>query len=94
MYAGELVEEGTVFEIFDQPAHPYSKALLSALPRSHKSEGRIAAISGTVPRIMDKAGHCRFHNRCPRARDACRETSPAFIQLTETHRVRCHPGGI
>ena len=94
MYAGELVEEGTVFEIFENPAHPYSKALLSALPRGHKSEGRIAAISGTVPRIMDKADHCRFHNRCPKAGENCREGSPTFISLSETHRVRCHPEGI
>lgn len=94
MYAGELVEEGTVFEIFEKPAHPYSKALLSALPRNHKSEGRIAAISGTVPRIMDKANHCRFHNRCPKAKECCREENPTFISLSESHRVRCHPEGI
>jgi oligopeptide/dipeptide ABC transporter ATP-binding protein len=94
MYAGELVEEGTVFEIFEKPAHPYSKALLSALPRGHKSEGRIAAISGTVPRIMDKANHCRFHNRCPKAKESCRKENPTFISLSETHRVRCHPESI
>ena len=94
MYAGELVEEGTVFEIFENPAHPYSRALLSALPRGHKSQGRIAAISGTVPRILDKNDLCRFHNRCPKAGEACEEGRPSFVNLSETYRVRCHSEGI
>ncbi|HZK29306.1 MAG TPA: ABC transporter ATP-binding protein [Clostridia bacterium] len=90
MYAGELVEEGTVFEIFNHPVHPYSKALLSALPRCRKTEKRIDAISGTVPRIFEKVDHCRFHNRCPKAKALCAEIGPSFLALTETHRVRCH----
>ncbi len=90
MYAGELVEEGTVFEIFNRPVHPYSKALLSALPRYRKTEKRIDAISGTVPRIFEKTDHCRFHNRCPKANTLCAEMGPSFLELSATHRVRCH----
>ncbi len=90
MYAGELVEEGNVFEIFQKPRHPYSQALLSALPRYRKTEKRIAAIEGTVPRIFEKENNCRFHNRCPLANQDCQQGKPTFVQISDSHRVRCH----
>ncbi|MBR3719729.1 MAG: ABC transporter ATP-binding protein [Firmicutes bacterium] len=89
MYAGELVEEGEVHEIFRNPVHPYSQALLAALPKIKKSEGTIKTIEGTVPRILEKKPECRFANRCPYADDACRCTSPEGRFVSEGHMVRC-----
>ena len=89
MYAGELVEEGEVHEIFRNPVHPYSQALLAALPKIKKSEGTIKTIEGTVPRILKKKPECRFANRCPYADDACRCTSPEGRFVSEGHMVRC-----
>ena len=90
MYAGELVEEGEVHEIFRNPIHPYSQALLAALPKIKKSEGTIQTIEGTVPRILEKKPECRFANRCPYADETCRTCSPEARFITEDHMVRCH----
>ena len=67
MYAGEVVEVGDVFEIFDHPRHPYTELLMKALPRKTKKEGRLQTIDGSVPRIVNKKPECRFANRCPYA---------------------------
>ena len=90
MYAGELVEEGEIHEIFRQPIHPYSQALLSALPRMKKSQGRIQAIEGNVPRITEKEDVCRFANRCPYAEAICREKRPERREVVPGHWVCCH----
>ncbi|HPX70905.1 MAG TPA: ABC transporter ATP-binding protein [Bacillota bacterium] len=90
MYAGEIVEEGEVGEIFKNPLHPYSEALLSALPKIKKKEGRIKTIEGTVPRILEKKAECRFCNRCPYADDICRTAAPETKFVSEGHSVRCH----
>lgn len=68
MYAGELVEQGDVFEIFRAPKHPYTRLLMKALPRGTKQEGRLQTIDGTVPRLMEVQPGCRFANRCPMAK--------------------------
>ena len=90
MYAGELVEEGEVHEIFRNPVHPYSQALLAALPKIKKSEGTIRTIEGTVPRILEKKPECRFANRCPYADETCRCSSPEAKFIEDGHMVRCH----
>lgn len=92
MYAGEIVEEGTVFDIFKNPVHPYSRALLSTLPRYHKSLRRIAAIDGNVPRITEKRAECRFRNRCPYSSEdeRCATQSPNAVSFGSGHIVRCH----
>ena len=90
MYAGELVEEGEVHEIFRNPVHPYSQALLAALPKIKKSEGTIRTIEGTVPRILENKPECRFANRCPYADETCRCSSPEAKFIADGHMVRCH----
>lgn len=90
MYAGQLVEEGNVFTIFDHACHPYTKALLRSLPRIFKSEGRLATIEGTVPRVMEGFTGCRFANRCPFCEDRCLNVSPARVEAGEGHTVLCH----
>ena len=90
MYAGELVEEGSVSEIFHNPRHPYARALLSTLPNCRKTDRRIAAIEGTVPRMLEKKPMCRFCNRCPLAGEICRTSVPEIKTDGDGHLVRCH----
>ena len=90
MYAGEMVETGDVFEIFENPKHPYTKLLMQALPRKTKTEGRLQTISGSVPRITEKKPECRFANRCPLAQDICFQASPQTVMVKEDHMCRCH----
>lgn len=90
MYAGELVEQGDVFEIFREPKHPYTRLLMKALPRGTKQEGRLQTIDGTVPRLMKVQPGCRFANRCPLAKEICHNQDPAVRALSATHTYRCH----
>ncbi|MED4582541.1 ABC transporter ATP-binding protein [Brevibacillus choshinensis] len=90
MYAGELVEMGDVNTIFENPLHPYTKALMQALPRHSKNVGRISTIEGTVPRIIGEFIGCRFANRCPFAEDICRSKTPTMREITTGHFVSCH----
>lgn len=90
MYAGEVVEQGTVFDIFDNPKHPYTKLLMKALPRKAKSEGRLQTIDGSVPRLTESNPGCRFENRCPYAMDICKTKDPERRMVTESHSFNCH----
>ncbi len=90
MYAGELVETGDVYEIFENPKHPYTKLLMQALPRKTKAEGRLKTIPGSVPRITEKKDECRFSNRCPYAEEICRTQAPPEVQVADDHMCRCH----
>ena len=90
MYAGEVVEQGTVFDIFDDPKHPYTKLLMKALPRKTKSEGRLQTIDGSVPRLTENIPGCRFENRCPYAMDICKAQDPNSVMVSESHSFRCH----
>ena len=90
MYAGELVECGDVYQVFENPAHPYAQALLSSLPRIRKTEGRIQTIEGNVPRILEKKAECRFANRCPYATEQCRTQKPPVRELGGGHWIACH----
>lgn len=89
MYAGEMIEMGDVYEIFKNPIHPYTKLLMQALPRITKNHGRLTTIEGSVPRITEKKGECRFANRCPYATDKCRNQEPPLVVLENGHSYRC-----
>lgn len=90
MYAGELVEQGDVYEVFDNPIHPYTKLLMKALPRGSKHDGRLQTIHGSVPRLTEKQPGCRFANRCPMAREVCFNQDPVIKGVSATHTYRCH----
>ncbi len=79
MYLGEIVERGPVEAIFEDPQHPYTEALLESVPRAATSEKgrRVEALKGDVPSPRDPPPGCRFHTRCPYAREACRREAPA-----------------
>ena len=93
MYAGEIIETGDVYEIFEHPMHPYTRLLMQALPRKTKKEGRLKTIEGSVPRILEKKSECRFANRCPYAKDRCYRETPEEKIVSETHRYRCFLAG-
>ena len=78
MYLGEVVERGPVGAIFEDPQHPYTEALLESVPRADTSEQgrRVDPLAGDVPSPRNPPSGCRFHTRCPYAREACRETDP------------------
>lgn len=90
MYAGQVVEQGTVFDIFDNPKHPYTILLMKSLPRKAKSEGRLQTIDGSVPRLTENKPGCRFENRCPYAMDICKTQDPEIRMVTESHFFNCH----
>jgi peptide/nickel transport system ATP-binding protein len=93
MYAGSLVEMGSVSEIFSSSKHPYTQALMSAIPRPRKSAEepkRLKSISGTPPDLLSLPSGCKFHPRCPYAFDRCIAEDPAFRQVGPGHEVACH----
>lgn len=89
MYAGEVVEIGTVYDIFDHPKHPYTVRLMAALPRKTKSEGRLETIEGSVPRLLGHGTGCRFANRCPYKMDICTSEELPLNQVSDSHSFRC-----
>ena len=89
MYAGQVIETGTVHEIFTEPAHPYTRGLLDSLPSVTNSGRRLNSISGTVPNPIHWPQGCRFRERCPEAEDGCEEEQ-ALVDLETTGRSsRC-----
>ena len=90
MYAGKVAERGTVFDIFDRPAHPYSRGLLNSIPRlDTEPKSRLGVIEGMVPGLRDLPLGCRFENRCPHAMEQCREVVPVLEQVADGHDVSC-----
>ena len=90
MYAGRLVESGPVRAVLDHPAHPYTRALLEAVPRLTGSRARVSGMAGSVPDPIDWPAGCRFHPRCPLAKPPCRELVPAMETAGEGCAVACH----
>lgn len=90
MYAGNLVEMGEVFEVFENPLHPYTKLLMQALPTISKKEGRLVTIPGMVPNLINPPEGCRFANRCPQKKDICTKIKPDFKEYSRDHYCACH----
>ena len=90
LYAARTVEEGTVEEIYDQPKHPYTRALLESVPNFTRGRGRSHGIPGTPPSLINPPSGCRFHPRCPDAMEICSTQSPAWSRFTATQIATCH----
>ncbi len=93
MYAGQIVEEAPVKELFAAPRHPYTRLLLKSIPRVHEKRRRLDAISGSTPSPANFPGGCRFHPRCPDAIDKCRAAAPVLERHGPVARVRCWRSG-
>jgi peptide/nickel transport system ATP-binding protein len=97
MYAGQVVERASVLDLFDRPEHPYTEALLGALPQIEGAgirEGRLTAIPGRPPDLIDPPHACRFGPRCPyaSANDSCTVEPPELREIRQGHWVRsAHP---
>ncbi|HMB53154.1 MAG TPA: ABC transporter ATP-binding protein, partial [Thermoanaerobaculia bacterium] len=95
MYAGEIVEEAGAEELFARPAHPYTRALLAALPRlgTHRPRGELPTLAGRVPDPAALPAGCPFHPRCPEAMERCRSEAPGRFTVaggaTTLHHARC-----
>lgn len=91
LYGGKVMEEGRVEEIFQSPQHPYTKALLAAIPSMEKDkEEALVAIEGNPPSILKEFTRCPFYERCRERVDACQAALPEEARISETHRVFCH----
>jgi oligopeptide/dipeptide ABC transporter ATP-binding protein len=90
MYAGQVVEQADVFQLFEQPKHPYTKCLFDALPRVDQDRGRLYTISGQVPSATNWPGGCRFHPRCPyMMKDVCPHRVPPLSLGGPQHPAAC-----
>jgi oligopeptide/dipeptide ABC transporter ATP-binding protein len=101
MYASEIVETAALRDLFARPLHPYTEALLAAIPSLARPGGRLPAIPGQVPSPLDYPAGCRFRERCRYAFDRCAEEHPPLCRVAERtarcflaeQRAAAHEGG-
>ena len=91
MYAGEIVEQGSTYEIFNNPAHPYTVKLLECDPASiSKKQRLLPSIPGEIPDLTNLSGGCIFKNRCDQSIDRCDKHTPKWNEFANNHYVSCH----
>lgn len=91
MYAGNIVEEAPVYELFESPLHPYTRALLASLPSAASKKRGLEAIAGEVPSLVALPPGCAFHPRCGRAKKECSLVVPKLMEVSTNHKVACLP---
>ena len=89
MYAGKVVEEARVGDLFTDPQHPYTLGLLGSIPKLDVEEERLATIEGSVPNPYNMPAGCKFNPRCPFADDKCRQDVPVLAEVKPGHKVAC-----
>jgi peptide/nickel transport system ATP-binding protein len=90
MYLGRIVEQGTVEDVLKSPKHPYTQALLSAVPTLDETTQRdVIRLQGDLPSPVNPPQGCHFHPRCPHAMDICRQHYPRYTKLSDSHRTNC-----
>lgn len=89
MYLGEIIEKGETKEIFNNPKHPYTKALLNAVPKINGNNNEEVILSGDLPSPTKLPEGCKFHTRCSECMAICKCNIPKITELTETHKVKC-----
>ena len=90
MYAGQIVEIGSLEDIFLRTSHPYTKGLFATIPSLDKDVSRLETIPGLMPDPADLPTGCAFHPRCRRCMEKCKTETPEAVELSEGHIVRCH----
>lgn len=93
MYAGAVVEEGSVDELFRNPLHPYTRGLLESTPRIDRKNDRLSGIGGSPPDPLSPPGGCSFHPRCSISASLCEAEKPAFTGYGKARKVACHFAG-
>ena len=96
MYAGEIIESGAIEDIFENPKHPYTHGLFGSIPNLDEDTDRLNPIKGLMPDPTNLPSGCKFHPRCPNAREACSRDIPKSTKIAEGHFVKCldFEGGI
>jgi len=91
MYAGQMIEQADVFQLFEQPAHPYTRGLLASIPRVTEARAarRMPSIPGMVPNLAKLPPGCRFSPRCDQVMPVCRQAAPDLAAVAEAHVARC-----
>ncbi|WHY32083.1 ABC transporter ATP-binding protein [Cytobacillus firmus] len=89
MYAGQIVEQNNVFELFKNPKHPYTQGLLNSTPKIHQLKDQLESIEGNVPTPSNLPKGCKFHPRCPFSMEKCSQQDPPLLQLNSESSVRC-----
>ncbi len=90
MYAGKIVEKGGVYEVYGNPAHPYTEGLLLSIPRLDQKGEELNPIKGAPPNLMRIPSGCPFHPRCPYSREVCTTDPPPLYEVSATRGSRCH----
>lgn len=90
MYLGRVVEDGPAQALFDAPAHPYTRALVEAVPRLNRRRTTFHPVPGEIPSPLDPPPGCHFHPRCPMATPRCRSEAPALREIAPGRRTACH----
>lgn len=90
MYAGKIVEYGTVEHILERPAHPYTEKLVKSFPHPGGKREMVASIPGVPPNLLNPPGGCLFHPRCEYANEQCRTHEPNLRPISNDHEVACH----
>ena len=95
MYLGKLVEIGSIDQVFDNPLHPYTRLLLDSIPIPDPKARSIekGIVAGEIPSPMNPPEGCRFHTRCPFAKDVCEREEPGMVEVEKGHFVSCHFAG-
>ena len=90
MYAGKLAEKANVYDLFDNPKHPYTKGLLASIPTlDTEPKSKLSVIEGMVPGLLDLPAGCRFENRCPYSEEGCLSAPPPVESVSDEHEVSC-----
>ena len=90
MYLGRIVERGPIEEVLHHPQHPYTQALLSAVPRINGQGTEVVRLAGDMPSPANPPQGCYFHPRCPKVMQVCRTVYPSATGASSTHQVHCH----
>jgi peptide/nickel transport system ATP-binding protein/oligopeptide transport system ATP-binding protein len=89
MYAGRIMEQAGIFDLFDHTRHPYTAGLLNSIPKSGRGGGRLYNIKGMVPSLLALPKGCRFSPRCEDAMPECHESEPELYETSDGHFARC-----
>ncbi|WP_425539904.1 ABC transporter ATP-binding protein [Microaceticoccus formicicus] len=93
MYAGEIIEYAVIEKLFENPSHPYTKGLFGSIPSLDTDVDRLEPIKGLMPDPTVLPSGCRFHPRCPHAKEFCSVENPMYTEIEDEHIVKCHMFG-